>query len=139
MTASTLPQVVTCSWSAYRREMGTCVRISLGVPRGLHLPDPRYTERTHWPYVAQLAPRRSYFYEPTEVFSRMYLDQLGRLADEIDRALLAIPSESSCLVLCCFERRITGPECHRRLAARWLAERYDVEVPELDAAPGGCR
>jgi hypothetical protein len=134
------PKIVTCSWSAYRREMGACVRISLGVPRGVRLPDPRYTERAQWPYVTQLAPRRSYFHELADVFDRMYLEQLSRLADEIDQALLAIPPENGSLVLCCFERRVTGPaDCHRRLAARWLKGRYGVEVRELDAAPGGCR
>jgi hypothetical protein len=139
VTVSTRPQLVTCSWSAYRRQMGTCVRISLGVPRGVRLSDPRYTDRAHWPYVAQLAPRRSYWNEPADVFARMYLEQIHRLADEIDQALGAIPAENGGLVLCCFERRITGPECHRRLAARFLATTYGVEIVEMDPAPGGCR
>lgn len=138
MTALTRPRLVTCSWSAYRREFGTAVRISLGVPR-LKLPDPRYTERQHYVYVSELAPRREYFHAPADEFDRLYVDQLRRYAEDIDRKLAAIPPEHGAICLLCWERKITGPECHRRLASRWLAKRYGVEVPELDPAPGGCR
>jgi hypothetical protein len=132
------PNIVTCSWSAYRREMGACVRISLGVPR-VKLPDPRYTERAHYLYVAELAPRRAYWNAPPDEFDRCYLEQLGQLADSIDAKLSAIPPEHGALALLCWERRITGPECHRRLAAAWLEQRYGIEVPELDPASGGSR
>jgi hypothetical protein len=138
VTGSTRPQLVTCSWSAYRREMGAYVRISLGVPR-VKLPDPRYTERRHYVYVSELAPRREYFHAPADEFARRYVDQLRLYADDIDRKLAAIPPEHGAICLLCWERRITGPECHRRLAARFLADRYGVEVAEMDAAPGGCR
>ena len=132
------PQLVTCSWNAYERTMGTAVRISLGVPR-VKLPDPRYTERQHYVYVSELAPRRDYFHAPAHEFDRLYVDQLRRYGEDIDRKLAAIPPEHGAICLLCWERKITGPECHRRLAARWLAERYDVEVPEFDPASGGCQ
>jgi hypothetical protein len=92
VTGSTRPQLVTCSWSAYRREMGAYVRISLGVPR-VKLPDPRYTERRHYVYVSELAPRREYFHAPADEFARRYVDQLRLYADDIDRKLAAIPPE----------------------------------------------
>ena len=136
MTASTRPQIVTCSWSAYRRQFGTAVRISLGVPR-VKLPDPRYTDRAHYIYVAELAPRRAYWDAPD--FDERYLAQVAQFADDIDVKLSAIEPENGALCLLCWEKQITGPEqCHRRLAAGFLAERYGVDIPELDAAPGGC-
>jgi hypothetical protein len=138
VSALKLPKIVTCSWQAYRREYGTCVRISLGVPR-VRLPDPRYTELAHYAYVAELAPRREYLRAPADEFDRLYADRLRQFADDIDAKLAAIPPEHGALALLCWERRIRGPECHRRLAARWLEDRYDVEVPELDAAAGGSR
>jgi hypothetical protein len=118
VTASTRPQLITCSWSAYRRDYGTAVRISLRVPR-VKLPDPRYTERAHYVYVAELAPRRAYWDAPPDEFDRAYLAQLAQFADSIDAKLAAVPPENGALALLCWERRITGPECHRRLAARF--------------------
>jgi hypothetical protein len=136
VTAVDLPRIVTCSYSGYRREFGTAVRITLGIPRWIRLPDPRYSDYARWPYVSELAPRPQWFKAPAEVFDARMLDQLDRLADDIDRKLRAIPPESGALALCCFERRVTGPEmCHRRLVAGWLEHRYGIEVPELDPAP----
>jgi hypothetical protein len=140
VTASTRPKIVTCSWKAYRREFGTAVRISLGVPRWVHLPDPAWSDYSRWPYVAELAPRRDYFNAPDDEFDRRYLAQLAEFAGGIDAKLAAIPAENGALVLLCWEKQITGPEqCHRRFAAGFLAERYGVTIEELDPAPGGCR
>lgn len=140
MTASTPPQIVTSSYKAYRREFGTAVRITLGVPRWIRLPDARYTERDRWPYVAELAPRRDYFRAEAAEFDRRLLDQMHRLADDIDAKLSAIPPENGAICLLCFEGQVTGPEsCHRRLVAGFLAERYGMAIPEMDPAPGGCR
>lgn len=137
MTTMQIPRLVTCSWTAYRREYGTAVRTSLGVPR-IKLPDPRYTDRDHYIYVAELAPRRAYWDAPD--FDEQYLAQVARFADGIDAKLSAIPAENGALVLLCWEKQVTGPEqCHRRLAAGFLAERYGIEIPEMDPAPGGCR
>jgi len=138
VTALELPRIVTCSWRAYRREFGTAVRISLGVPRWVRLPDPAWSDYTHWPYVAELAPRRAYWDAPD--FDERYLAQVAQFAESIDAKLSAIPAENGALCLLCWEKQVTGPEqCHRRLAAGFLAERYGIEIPEMDPAPGGCR
>jgi hypothetical protein len=132
------PKVVTCSWQAYRREYGTAVRISLGVPRWVRLPNPAWSDHAHWPYVAELAPRRAYWDAPD--FDEQYLAQVARCAGDIDRKLAAIPAEHGALVLLCWERQVTGPEqCHRRIAAGFLTDRYDVEIEEMDPHPDGCR
>jgi hypothetical protein len=140
VTAPDLPALVTCSYAAFRREMGSIVRITLGVPRGVRLPDARYGEFTRWPSISELAPQRAYFHAEPDEFDRRYLEQVTAAADTIDVKLRTIEPGAARLVLACFERRVTGPaDCHRRLASRWLAERYDVEIPELDPAPGGSR
>jgi hypothetical protein len=140
VTASTRPKIVTCSYRAYRREFGAAVRITLGVPRWIRLPDPRYTEHARWPYVAELAPRRDYFRAEDDEFDRRLLDQMHRLADDIDTNLSAITPEAGAICLLRFEREVTGPEsCHRRLVAGFLPERYGMEIPEMDPAPSGCR
>jgi hypothetical protein len=138
VTASTLPKIVTCSWQAYRREFGTAVRTSLGVPQWVWLPDPAWSDYAHWPYVAELAPRRAYWNAPD--FDARYLAQVARFAGDIDAKLAAIPAENGALVLLCWERQITGPDqCHRRLAAGFLQDRHGIQIEEMDPAPGGCR
>ena len=138
MSALKLPRIVTCSWQAYRREFGTAVRTSLGVPRWVRLPDPAWSDHGHWPYVAELAPRRACWNAPD--FDARYLAQVARFAGDIDAKLAAIPSENGALVLLCWERQITGPDqCHRRLAAGFLQDRYGITIEEMDPAPGGCR
>lgn len=135
MTAN-LPTIATCSYGAFRREFGTAVRITLGIPKWIRLPDPRYSDYERWPYVSELTPRAQYFKAPAEVFDARLLEQLDRLADDIDRKLRAIPPEGGAICLCCFERRVSSAaDCHRRLVAGWLERRYSIEVPELDPAP----
>lgn len=134
-----IPKLVTCSYAAYRRDMGTAVRITLSAPRYIKLPDPRYSKYRYWPYLAELAPRRDYFNAPEAEFDRRYLQQLDQLAADIYRKLTWIEPESGALALLCFEKQISGPhDCHRRLAANWLEERLGVEIREMDAGPGGC-
>jgi len=135
-----IPRLVTCSYAAYRRDMGTAVRITLSPPRYISLPDPRYSRYTKWPYLAELAPKADYFKAPEAVFDARYLQQLDQLAPDILRKLTWIEPEFGALALLCFEKKISGPhDCHRRLAANWLSTRLGVEIPEMDAAPGGCR
>ena len=125
-----IPQLATCSWAAYEPDMGTAVRISLGAPRGRKPPG-----RRQWIYVAELAPRRSYFHAADAEFDRQYLAQLDRFADLIAQKLSWLKDqEDEPLVLLCFERKIRGPQdCHRRLFADWWSELTGQEVPELDA------
>ena len=139
MTAADLPGLATCSYAAYQRPMGAIVRITLGVPRGVKLPDPRYGDFTRWPSITELAPKRDYFYAEDAEFDRRLLGQLDEAADVIDVKLRTIHPGASRLVLCCFERRVaSSADCHRRNVAAWLERQYGREVPELDPAPGGC-
>lgn len=144
MTAGTtipgeLPDIVTCSYAAYRRPMGAIVRITLGVPRGVRLPDPRFGEFTRWPSIPELAPKRDYFHADDAEFNRRLLHQLDCEAETIDVKLRTIHPGATRLVLCCFERRVTGPaDCHRRVAAAWLEQRYGIEIVEIDQHPSGC-
>lgn len=140
MTASTPPKIVTCSYKAYRRQMGTLVRVTLYPPRFIHLPDPRWSDRDRLPFLAELAPRKSYFYAEPDEFDRRYVSQLQEHADTILAKLAAIPAEGGAIALCCFEQRVaSGADCHRRVFAEWAAERWGVEIEEMDPAPGGCR
>jgi hypothetical protein len=139
-----IPQIKTCSYTGYRRDFGTAIRITLGIPRFIHLPDPRYSAYSRWPYIEELAPRREYFSAPEAEFDARYLDQLSRSAADIFRKLSWFAAEGMAehgsIVLLCFEKRINGPhDCHRRLAANWLSERLGIEIPEMDPGPGGCK
>ena len=118
----------TSSYAGWRPEHGQPVRITLGGPRR---PEP--TGRARWLYVAELAPRGWYFNTAPEKFGRMYAAQLERLGDDIERKLGWLAGSFGPLVLCCFERRVSGPsDCHRRAAAEWLEKRLGIDIPELD-------
>jgi hypothetical protein len=120
--------LATCSYSAYRQEMGTPVRITLGIPRW---PDP--PGRQHWIFVSELAPRWAYFHAEPDVFERRYRAQLERHQTDILDKLAWLAGRFGPLTLCCFERHVSWPaDCHRRIAAMWLQDRLGVEVPELD-------
>jgi len=58
VTAANLPALVTYSYAAFRREYGAIVRTSLGVPRGVRLPNPHYGQFTRWPTVIKLHGRQ---------------------------------------------------------------------------------
>jgi hypothetical protein len=120
--------ISTCSFAAYQPGMGAGVRITLGVPR--QLPPGRW----RWPYLAELAPRSHYFRAGPEKFAARYVAQLDRLADDIETKLGWLAERyDGPLVLCCFERRVSGPnDCHRRRWADWWTERTGQPVPELD-------
>lgn len=122
-------EIATCSYAAFQPTMGTAIRISLGGP---HRPEP--SGREHWLYVAELAPRGWYFNAEPDVFARRYLEQLDRLSDDIEAKLGLLADEFGAVALCCFERRVRGPEdCHRRLWAQWWTEHVTgEEVPEHD-------
>jgi hypothetical protein len=130
-----LPRLVTCSYTGYRRDMGTAVRISLGAPRWISLPNPAYSRYSRWPYLAELAPTREYLKSPYDVYKPQYLAQLDRLSADIDRKLGWIEAEHGALVLLCFEKRPDNITewCHRRLFAEWYQERTGIIVPEVGA------
>jgi hypothetical protein len=106
----------TCAWSAWRRELGTPVRTSLGKPKWL-LP-----EAASWPLLWEVTPRGHYFGAPAEVFEDEYLSQLERYGTKrIARRLAEITWATGAerLILCCFEP--LPANCHRGLfSAFWL-------------------
>lgn len=126
------PAVATCSWTAFRREMGIPVRISRSAPRWIKLPDPRYTDYQHWPYIKEMAPGSSYFQERDDmVFEEKYLAQL-----DANRAVILQKigwvADKGAVILLCFEKQLTTPyTCHRTMAARWLKANFGWDVPEL--------
>jgi hypothetical protein len=124
-----LPTVSTCSYAAWRADYGQPIRITLGSPRR---PEP--TGREQWLYVAELAPSGWYFNAEPGVFAARYREQLDRLAGDIEAKLSWLAEDIGPICLCCYERRVRGPEdCHRRIWAAWWTERHPGEVvPELD-------
>lgn len=134
-----VPPLATCSYYEYTRPMGTAVRITRGVLRGVSLPNPKYTDQPHWPAVRSLFPGDAYFGKglPTADFARQYLADLDKRWDIIVRDLRQIPVEHGRLVLLCFENRhklAADPLCcHRRVFARFWHDRTGREVPELGA------
>lgn len=136
-----VPELATCSYEKYTRWMGTAVRITRMAPRGVPLPNPRYTDRPHWPVVRALIPG-GYFHTGLsgEAFRDLYLADLeARGPGLIEAQLRAVDLDwvdtgaiEQRLVLCCFETDVTNPlACHRRLFARWWQERTGRDVPEL--------
>lgn len=133
------PPLATSCYYEYTREMGTAVRITRSAPRGVALPDPRWTERTSWPHAAVLAPGPAYFRKglaPAE-FRDRYLDDLNAIGGaRIAQALRAVPDDGTGqLVLLCFESCAAVAAdpwvCHRRIFAEWWAELAGCPVPEL--------
>jgi hypothetical protein len=104
----------TCSWRAWRPELGQPVRTSLGKPKWL-LP-----EAASWPLAWEITPRGEYFHASSEAFTAAYLAQLERYgARRIARRLADIAREAGAetLLLCCFE---ADPEqCHRGTFSAW--------------------
>jgi hypothetical protein len=125
--------VATCSFSAYRREMGVAVKTTVG-----QAPDwfkPGYEE------AKDLAPfgifgkgddlpadwRQRYWDRLEERRARIW-DRLTQLSEK---------HGGRTLVLLCFENVHTkGREsCHRSIVSDWLKVRYGLEVPELSSPP----
>ena len=133
------PPLATCSYWEYQRGMGTATRITLYPPRGISLPDPRWTSYASWPSVQLLQPGRAYFRQglPAAEFRDRYLADLNRpgYAQRIAAVLRQLPVEDGRIVLLCFEKTTdvtVGPMvCHRRIFAEWWQELTGREVPEL--------
>jgi hypothetical protein len=142
-----VPALATCSYRRYRRDMGTAVRITRGVLRGVSLPDPAYTDRPHWPAVRALFPGDAYFHKGLTgaEFRDRYVADLNDRAREIEDGLMAAavrldPAPAAQrLVLLCFEVDVTTDPlvCHRRMFASWWAQRTGRDVPEL-GVPAPC-
>jgi hypothetical protein len=120
----------TCSWRAYRPDMGVAVRITLGRP-------PRWFA---YPYeeVRLLAPPpRVFRLKDDREFEEAYgqhLEAVGveRLMERFQD--LSEKHDGRRLVLLCFESSVE--DCHRGQFARFWFEKTGQEVPELGRGCG---
>jgi catechol 2,3-dioxygenase-like lactoylglutathione lyase family enzyme len=129
-------QIATCSFSEFKPEMGLPIRITLYPPR--------------WPltfdipprcFIAPLAPARSYFKAPDEVFIEKYLEQLDGKGPKFFQTRieeLLIEYEKETAVLLCYEKLSKGKWCHRTLFADYWLGKTGEEVPELGSPPPGA-
>ena len=105
----------TCSYRAYRSDMGQAVVTSLGLPKWR-------PEASEWPVCHLLTPRWGYLKAEPAEFERAYIAQLGRLGVyKIGRTLerIARENEAQALILLCHESR--WEDCHRLTFAEfWL-------------------
>lgn len=120
-------QLATCSWRAYRPEMGVAVRITLGRP-------PHWFKHPH-EEVRLLAPPPAVFrLESDEAFTEGYERHLERVGVDrlrVEFRELSERHEGRRLVLCCFEARVE--ECHRGQFARYWEAQTGEAVPELQS------
>lgn len=138
------PPLATCSYFEYQRGMGTATSITLYAPRGIALPDDRWTRFASWPSAKVLQPGREYFRKglPPGEFRDRYLADLNRIgAEKIAAVLRQVPVEDGRLCLLCYEKTeaVTASPlvCHRRIFAGWWQELTGREVPELTRHPAG--
>lgn len=116
--------LATCSIRAFRPDMGIPVRTTVGLIRAIK------TESG-----SKLAPYGIFGKVPDDdwpQFHRLYVERLDGLAAQIDAQLLDLQGKypGQTLVLLCFDD-VRKDRCHREIAAKWLAERYGNNVPEL--------
>lgn len=107
--------LLTCSYRAYRPDMGQAVVTSLGLPRW-------HPEARTWPRCWLLTPTPELFREPDdEVFAAGYAARLERFgAQKIARTLekIAREHEADRLVLLCHEADPAA--CHRQQFADFM-------------------
>lgn len=127
-------KLATCSYRAFRPEMGVPVRTTVGFARGF-----KYDHE----FASGLAPYGLLKVTDPIEFHRRYLDRLDGQAEKIDGQLAEIESRhpGETLVLLCFEDvHDPGQFCHRTSAQGWLMNRYGLDnVPELSTAPAQGR
>lgn len=131
-----LPKLATCSYTAFRRDMGSPVRASLGAPRYIRLPDPRYGSFTVWPYLSEITPKGHYLKAPKEEYRAYYFAQLDEYEPAIREKLtwFRTPPGGTLVILCYEKKPVTDPVndwCHRRFFAEWAERKWGTEVPEL--------
>lgn len=122
--------LATCSYVAYKPEMGIAVRTSLFYPKFWRGPPLAY---------ARLAAPKGAFDNPKvrhdqEAFKAVYLAHLDAHAGDLAAELASIARVNSGkrLVLLCFESlNQPGKWCHRTLLGQWLEEHTGLDVPEL--------
>ena len=114
--------IVTTSYSGYRPTDGRAVRTSVTLPHWFRQPHDFIEEiapfgilgepEWHSPYVARL--------DEHAVTIREHLERLAQ-------------AHTAPLVVLCWCAR--GADCHRRVFAEWMADRYGFVVPELRFEP----
>jgi hypothetical protein len=130
-----LPPLATASWrtvaalSRGHQHVGVPVRISVGKPKMIPI-----SER--FPLVRGLAPF-GLLHLPPDQFNAAYVARLEAHVGSIVQDLndIGLDYEGRTLPLCCFETDPT--DCHRSIAAAWLEERFDAEVPEVSTMGPG--
>jgi hypothetical protein len=117
--------IFTCNWASYKPEMGVAVRTTVGkAPKWF--PYPMLESKS-------LKPWKTFRSELSLEDARLvYMAELdkheGWVMGELEQ--FAKIAEGQPLILLCFEKLITGIECHRRWAADWFATK-GIDVPEL--------
>lgn len=116
-------KIATCSVRDFQPSFGVAVQTTVGMIRNIKTVS-----------GSKLAPYGLLKVTPWSEFHRRYVERIDGLADKVDAQLLAIAEQypGETLVLLCFED-VRKDRCHRELAAKWLTERYGIEVPELGA------
>lgn len=122
-------ELFTCSYRAFRPELGAPVVASLLVPKWLG------DEARWWPRLWEATPRWAYVKAEPAEFTAAYLAQLERYGPErIARRLAKIasdeftePVEKLCLL--CWEA--DQERCHRSTWATWWITRTGEVVDEL--------
>lgn len=124
-----MTRLATCSYSEFRPEMGTAVRVSLGRPRWWTTPMPEAA------FVPEITPKRWYLHAPQDEYLTAYDAQLSRYGPETIQARFdAIAAQfGDPLVLLCFENLQTGAQCHRTDFRLWWLRQTGQDVPELGA------
>jgi hypothetical protein len=123
-------KLATCSYRAFRPEMGVPVRTTVGFARGF-----KYEHE----FCSGLAPYGLLKVTDEVEFITRYLARLDGLVPKITQQLDEIEAAhpDQVIVLLCFEDvHDPGQFCHRTSASVWLVERgFADEVPELSSAP----
>lgn len=121
--------IATCSFTAYRPEMGLPVRTSTGNARFF-----KYRPLANLPEAAPFGifGNDAYMGKP-DAFRDAYLRRLDDNAEAITATLKVLAEESGLPpVLLCFEN-LSDPSkhCHRTWLAGWLEQHSGLVVPEL--------
>lgn len=129
-------RLATCSYRAFRPEMGAAVRITRGAPRW----------RLHYQIagtIPELAPTaREFGIKDGAEFTAAYQVRLTEVGFDRVAELLKATVPRGRIVLCCFESlsavALDVPQpyiCHRRCFAEWWEAQTGDVVPELSEEP----
>jgi hypothetical protein len=119
--------LVTASYSSYRRSAGVPVRTSVG--------SPKWFQHDH-EFAKVLAPFGIFGndkYRGEELMRDAYRKKLWSQAAHVEAELDALsfrhPDQHLCMLCYCNVRK--GEYCHRRWFAEWITDMYGFQVPEF--------